>query len=703
MLGKQLLTPNSLALQSVLGSPDYYRKLLNLNPIALWPLNEPAPQENANLFNLSFEKGSLTGESDSFDSVVDPDVGEITAVGAAALGGTSIGVQIDINDQDDVYGVKALSPPASGTLRLRFYFDPNSLTMGGGEFFDILRLGTDGSPYNLASVRLYATGPYQVRMNFAEDDETTYWTDSGHNLTNGPNYLEFQIVRASSDTASDGTGTFWLNGVQIGSPITGLDNFDAFALIDEFLAGAVGGVDVGTSGSIYIDEFAANDTGAEIGPSPWMPVTEPSKANLFDLNFGSGTLTGQDDSFDSIYDPDNDLSVGAAGALGSTSFGMSAIIDDGVACTCTKLQAPTTDEFRVRFYFDPNGVTIPDDDEVIICQWIDNSAWDYVFGINFKGVSSAYRLVLITCDDDGFEDYIYSDSSISDAPHYIEVHAQRASSAVAGDGTVDWWIDGVEQTGAVDIDNYDLWDTMDQLYTGLLYWTTYTTASGTIFLDEFAVNDTGVEIGPVEVLPSVAQCLVNSAQNGVYTGVTLGDEVTPWGDPAPFFDGVNDFVNILTTTFISALDLTGSHSIFGWAKVANVGVWTDTDYRRAVALYTDSENYEFIATNGSGAGAFYSACEYADNLEIQTIATTETNWFPFAYVFDADADTATLYFDDKTPQTDPQASTWVGTLALAKIGARRDGTANFWHGWLSSTAIFDYALTSDQFESLRTV
>ena len=42
---------------------------------------------------------------------------------------------------------------------------------------------------------------------------------------------------------------------------------------------------------------------------------------------------------------------------------------------------------------------------------------------------------------------------------------------------------------------------------------------------------------------SAARCLVNTAQNGAYTGVTLGQPGAVDGDLCPYYDGANDYTN----------------------------------------------------------------------------------------------------------------------------------------------------------------
>ncbi len=101
---------------------------------------------------------------------------------------------------------------------------------------------------------------------------------------------------------------------------------------------------------------------------------------------------------------------------------------------------------------------------------------------------------------------------------------------------------------------------------------------------------------------AVAHCWVNPAQNGAYTGVMLGQPGIGDGRTVPLFDGLTDFVDIYTTTFRDKFALTNNDTapisegtVMVWAKVFNVGVWTDGADRFLFRLEVDGNNYVFCA------------------------------------------------------------------------------------------------------------
>ena len=64
---------------------------------------------------------------------------------------------------------------------------------------------------------------------------------------------------------------------------------------------------------------------------------------------------------------------------------------------------------------------------------------------------------------------------------------------------------------------------------------------------------------------------LGSAADGAYTGVTLNNTTGPDGtNGAPYFDGVNDYLDGTTAALIAALSLQVG-SVLIWLKVANAG------------------------------------------------------------------------------------------------------------------------------------
>lgn len=215
------------------------------------------------LLDINHETADLT----QYDSTV-TDSGDLSVTAAARLGGSNYGLSCVIDDTNAIYGIANLSPPASGILRVRFYLDPNSLTMANGDAFRVLRLwDTAGGGAIIFAVNLtYYTATGYRFLGTAYDDANNTYTISTTDIGDEPHYLEFYLTSAATTSSNDGICTVWIDGSQVGAR-TDLDNNTRFAALDQCHIGAVSNIDAGTSGTLYLDELVVNDDGGQIGPA----------------------------------------------------------------------------------------------------------------------------------------------------------------------------------------------------------------------------------------------------------------------------------------------------------------------------------------------------------------------------------------------------------------------------------------------------
>lgn len=211
------------------------------------------------LFNITHEAGNLSEYS---STVIDG--GDLSAAAAAALAGTGYGLQCVIDDTTAIYGLTSISAPAS-QLRYRFYIDPNSLSMGSGENFVCSAIyGTHATVSLVAGCHLGWDGSsFEIRA-FCFDDGNAFRGTSFYNISDGAHYVEVHLTRASAASANDGSISLYIDGA-LQQTVSAIDTYDAFNLISSMRLGAIVGIDAGTSGTLYLDEFKANDDGGEIG------------------------------------------------------------------------------------------------------------------------------------------------------------------------------------------------------------------------------------------------------------------------------------------------------------------------------------------------------------------------------------------------------------------------------------------------------
>jgi hypothetical protein len=86
----------------------------------------------------------------------------------------------------------------------------------------------------------------------AADDAGSWRLGTPVVLGDSANLIEIEWRAASADGANDGFTTLWINGVRQ-VDLTGLDNDSR--RVDSIRIGAVGGIDSGTRGTIFFDEF----------------------------------------------------------------------------------------------------------------------------------------------------------------------------------------------------------------------------------------------------------------------------------------------------------------------------------------------------------------------------------------------------------------------------------------------------------------
>ncbi len=206
------------------------------------------------IFADSFETGDFSAWS-----TTQTDGGDLSVSPAAALVG-AFGMQALIDDANPIF-VADDTPTAESRYRARFYFDPNSLTMAAGDAHFVFA-GFSGSSTPVTALEFRFTGTrYQLRARVRTD--ATAWANTPwFNLRDRPHFLEFDWRAASGPGANDGGLTLWIDGVQA-ADLTGVDNDTR--RIDRVRWGAVAGLDAGTSGTYYFDEFESRQQ-TYIGP-----------------------------------------------------------------------------------------------------------------------------------------------------------------------------------------------------------------------------------------------------------------------------------------------------------------------------------------------------------------------------------------------------------------------------------------------------
>lgn len=207
----------------------------------------------ADLFNDGFESGDLTAwDASSIDG------GDLSAHADAALHG-NYGLKCFIDDTTDIK-VNDNTPNAETRYRARYYIDPNTISMANDDFIQNL-LGYSLTNSSMFKVYLNYSSADGYRIYFAISKDAGYEPSSYHIISDAPHCIEVDWKASSAPGADDGFLSLWIDGV-LKETIANVDN-DTHQ-IDLITLGARE-ISSGISGTFYLDDFASNDDGSEIG------------------------------------------------------------------------------------------------------------------------------------------------------------------------------------------------------------------------------------------------------------------------------------------------------------------------------------------------------------------------------------------------------------------------------------------------------
>lgn len=375
------------------------------------------------IFLDSFESGDLAAWSSRTNS------GNLSVTPSAALIGNQ-GLQLTINSNTATY-LTDDRPTANPQYRVRFYFDPNSITMAQGNAHFILYgyAGASTAVFRL-EFRFY-NDVYQLRSALVNDG-TTWKTSPWRTITDAPHAIELAWQAATDTGANNGGLTLWIDGIQQGN-LTGIDNDTR--RVDRVRLGAIAGIDTETRGAYHFDAFESRR---------YTYVGADALETIFAESFEAGSLTAWSARVNSVA-----LTVAPAAALVGNQ-GLQVAITSNTATYVTDDRPNAEARYRTRLYFDPNSLAMSSGNAHFIFYGYAGST--IVLRLEFRFSSGLYQL-RSTLLDDGMTWKSSSWLTISDAPHAIELDWQAATAPGANNGYMTLWIDGVQQANLVSVDN----------------------------------------------------------------------------------------------------------------------------------------------------------------------------------------------------------------------------------------------------------
>lgn len=197
------------------------------------------------IFKDDFETGGvLAWSSGKLDG------GDVHASTAGAMAGI-YGLAVDIDDNNQAH-LTDHTPAAERSYRSRFLFFGNQMPMAAGDRFTIFGVYNDTAL--VAMIELRRNGMFHEMRLVARQDEGTTRSSPWLGFDNNGHAVLFEWAAASAPGAADGHARLQLDG----GPEVALDGLANGNLrVERALLGAVSGVDTGTRGSIYFDEFVS--------------------------------------------------------------------------------------------------------------------------------------------------------------------------------------------------------------------------------------------------------------------------------------------------------------------------------------------------------------------------------------------------------------------------------------------------------------
>lgn len=206
------------------------------------------------------------------------------------------------------------------------------------------------------------------------------------------------------------------------------------------------------------------------------------------IDHETGDLSQYDDTNDAAY-----LAVTNQAALVGTY---------GLSCTVESMSEPygqkdfvvTTNALTTSFHVDINSITTNENlgfEVLRIYNYPDILTSRFGIRVRITYEDSSYQLTVIYYDDD----YININSdffTISDEPHHVVLNWYRAQNESSEDGQLNIYIDDVLQQSITNIDNYDMFVTMNQVRFGVQNPSGPTL--GTLYLDDLSIDDGQPEV-----------------------------------------------------------------------------------------------------------------------------------------------------------------------------------------------------------------
>jgi len=193
------------------------------------------------------------------------------------------------------------------------------------------------------------------------------------------------------------------------------------------------------------------------------------------------------------------------------------------------------------------------------------------------------------------------------------------------------------------------------------------------------------------------------AQNGAHTNVTLWQNGIGDGRTCPLYNGATSYTNAFSATLAGVVN--GQEgSVVLWAKVANVGVWTDSTRRDMFFTQADANNFLILRRNvgNNELGWVYNANGTTKSVALG--GQTTTDWMHVGVTFSrsagANGQMIAYYNGAQTGATQTALGTWAGAIVSCLVGATTVAPGNVWSGYIAHCAVWNRPILASEIQKL---
>jgi hypothetical protein len=232
------------------------------------------------------------------------------------------------------------------------------------------------------------------------------------------------------------------------------DGVSGWTLLTTVGANVTGYADNGVAcATPYHYRVRATNTGGDSPNSNVANATTP--ACLPDLIFADGFESGNFSAW-SGRPVGTNLRITATAALANSVQGLAAAITTNTGMYLTDQRPVAEPRYRARFYFDPNAILMTNGNAHFLFYGYQGTT-SVVLRIEFRRFNDTYQLRAAALNDapptSAATWRTTSYVTISDAPHYVEVDWQAATAPCTNNGSLTFWIDGVQRPSLTGLDN----------------------------------------------------------------------------------------------------------------------------------------------------------------------------------------------------------------------------------------------------------